>query len=100
MLNDKSALNSREPQYAGDMVQTRLESISSISNRQVSDLWDVACCLMQTLSRLRGDHPEDGDKGKLSAPCGLIAEIEHSLQKKDELISKLNDIERELRSLL
>lgn len=81
------------------MVQTRLEAISSINTRQVDELHGLACRLKETLARLRGEHPETKEEAMPKA-CGLIAQIECTLQKKDDIISTLNEIEREIRSLL
>lgn len=84
----------------GNLVQTRLESIASISKRQNEDLYNVAYNLMETLARLRGEVPKENKTNDNKAPCGLIADIELSLQERDNAISLLSEIERELRSLI
>lgn len=84
----------------GNLVQTRLESIASISKRQNEDLYNVAYNLMETLTRLRGEIPMANKANDNPAPCGLIAEIELSLQNRDDAISLLSEIERELRSFI
>jgi hypothetical protein len=85
---------------SGNLVQTRLESIASISKRQNEDLYNVAYNLTEVLARLRGEIPKANKAHDNPAPCGLIAEIELSLQNRDEAISLLSEIERELRSLI
>lgn len=83
-----------------NLVQTRLESVVSISKRQNEDLYDVAYKLMETLARLRGEVPTANKASDKPNPCGLIAEIELSLQERDGVISMLSEIERELRSFI
>lgn len=89
-----------QDQQCGNLVQTRLEAVASMSKRQNDELYGVIYCLKETLSRLRGEHPskEEGEKSPL--PSGLLPEIEFSFQKRDEAITMLSEIEKELRSLI
>lgn len=89
-----------QDQKCGGVVQTRLEAVASMSKRQNDDLYGVIYCLKETLSRLRGEHPskEEGEKSPL--PSGLLPEIEFSFQKRDEAITLLSELEKELRSLI
>lgn len=81
-------------------VQTRMESVVSISKRQNEDLREVAIRFNQTLSRLRGNYPQMDKETKPNTPEGLLAEMELSLQTKDEVITFLFELEKELRSLI
>lgn len=67
-------------------VQTRLESVARISRRQNEDLFNLAICLSQTLARLRGEHPQANKASEKPTPNGMLAEIELSLQERDETI--------------
>lgn len=89
-----------QDQQCGNLVQTRLEAVASMSKRQNDELYGVIYGLKETLSRLRGEHPskEEGEKSPL--PFGLLPEIEFSFQKRDEAITLLSEIEKELRSLI
>lgn len=81
-------------------VQSRLESVVSMQKRQNADLIDVKICLLQTLARLRGEHPEALKEKKDGSPCGIIHALERGIQDTDLIIQELREIEGELRSLI
>lgn len=81
-------------------IQSRLEAVASMQKRQNADLRDVSICLMQTLGRLRGEHPEALKEKKDGSPSGLLHALEIGLQDTDLIIQELRETESELRSLI
>lgn len=81
-------------------VQSRLEAIVSVQQRQNNDLRDVSIFLSQTLARLRGEHPQALTEKKDGSPSGIIHSLERGLQDSESLIQELKEIESELRSLI